>query len=740
MRRLILLPVVLLLISPPGSHRAAAQGTEPLTVEQIFSPEIGQAFALPSVQWLKDGRAVVYDRRKLPAERTLEVLDPSSGKMSPLVDAAGAVTAMGSVLKGGAGGLPQPVELSGDGKRGLYAFEGDLFVLEFDPIVFFRICQTPEEEKCASFSPDGKYLSFVRANNLYVYDLSGRREMQITADGSDSLLNGTLSWVYWEEVFGRRDTGYWWSDDSKSIAFFQTSEAGVSVQYYPDFKPWSPRVIRQRYPKIGERNPAVRVGMTAIGSGRIIWADLSGRPYEYVVRAKWLPDDRRLSVQTMNRLQTELDLSFVDAQTGAATHVLQERDSGWVNVGDDLCFLKDGKHFLWSSERTGYKHLYLFRYDGTLVRPVTQGNWSLRASSGVAWVDQSLVGIDEAGGWVFFTAMEKSPLERHLYRVRLDGSGFSRLSRDDGTHVISFSPASGYYLDRYSSIRTPPVLRMHASDGTLVHVLGEPRTDRLAKFHLQCASFFSIPARDGFPLPAQILKPADFDPGRRYPVILYVYGGPSAPQVTNSYERDLLWENLLAQNGFLVVRVDPRSATGISKKLENLVLYQLVGDGQLHDLVDAVRWIKAQPYADSARVGIWGWSGGGSTTMLCMTRSAEFAAGIAVAGVTDFRFYDTKFAEASMKTEQENREGLERASLLPSARDLHGRLLIVQGTYDDNVHPQNSWAFIDELIKANKRFDMMMYPMRGHGIGDPPARIHLYSTMLEFWKRNLVQH
>jgi dipeptidyl-peptidase-4 len=352
-------------------------------------------------------------------------------------------------------------------------------------------------------------------------------------------------------------------------------------------------------------------------------------------------------------------------------------------------------------------------------------------------VDRSVAGIDETRGWVYFTALEKSSVERHLYRVRLDGTEFSRVSQEEGTHVINFSPTGEYYVDRYSSIRTPTLVQMHHADGKLLFTVAEPRSELLARFNLQYPSLFTIPSRDGFPLPAQILKPADFDPARRYPVIFYVYGGPSAPQVTNSFQRDIFWENLLTQNGYLVARVDPRSSTGMSKKLEDLAAYHLQGDLELRDLVDAVRWMKRQPYVDSSRVGIWGWSGGGSYTLLGMTRSKEFKAGIDVAGVTDFRFYDTKFAEAAMKTEKENKEGFEQGSLLRSAKDLHGRLMIVQGTYDDNVHPQNSWAFIDELIKANKQFDLMMYPMRGHGIGDPPARIHLYTTMLEFWKRNL---
>jgi dipeptidyl-peptidase-4 len=345
--------------------------------------------------------------------------------------------------------------------------------------------------------------------------------------------------------------------------------------------------------------------------------------------------------------------------------------------------------------------------------------------------------VDEAGGWIYVTALEKSSRERHLYRVRPDGSGFTRVTRESGTHVISVSPDGRFYVDRYSNARTLPALGVFRGDGTPLRVLAPARPDLVATHELQYPEFFTIPARDGFPLPAQILKPAGFDPRKKYPVIFYVYGGPSAPQVLDQWQRDIFWENLLTRRGYLVVRVDPRSATAISKTLENLVARRVMGDVELNDLVDAARHLKRLAYVDSTRLGLWGWSGGGTYTMLAMTKAKEFKAGIAVAGVTDFRFYDTKWAEAGMKTERENRDGFEQVSLLRSAKNLHGRLMIVHGTYDDNVHIQNVWAFIDELIKVNKSFDLMVYPMRMHGIADPPARVHLYTTMLEFWERNL---
>jgi dipeptidyl-peptidase-4 len=679
------------------------------------------------------------DRRKPAAERQLEIHDPARGTVRVLIRAAEGLAAMRQVMGDSAApnAFPFPAEVDRAGRRALYVLGGELFTLEFAPPAFRRLTSTPAEEKCASFSPDGRHVAFVRANNLYLFDLASGKERQITSDGNDSLLNGTLSWVYWEEVFGRRDVGYWWSADGRSIAWFRTDESGVSLQHYVDFRPWTPKVHLQRYPKVGEKNPAVRVGIYDLGGETTRWVDLGDHVHEYVVRLQWLPDNRQLALQTMNRLQTELDLFFVDGTTGKARHILTERDSGWVNVADDLTFLPDGRHFLWSSERDRYKHLYRYTMEGKLVNQVTRGDWSLRSSGGVAWVDQAVQGVDGHDGWIYVTALEKSPLERHLYRVRPDGSGFTRITSGSGTHALSVSPGGRFYVDRFSNVRTLPALGLYTGDGSLLRVLAGPRPALVEKYRLQYPEFFTIRARDGFPLPAQIVKPARFDPMAKYPVIFYVYGGPSAPQVLDVWQRDVFWENLLARQGYLVVRVDPRSATAISKKLENLVARRLMGEVELNDLVDAARYVKSLPYVDSTRLGLWGWSGGGTYTMLAMTKSKEFKAGIAVAGVTDFRFYDTKFGEAGMKTERENREGFEEVSLVRSAKNLSGRLMIVHGTYDDNVHIQNVWAFVEELIRANRQFDLMLYPMRMHGISDRPARIHLYTTMLEFWRKNL---
>ena len=311
-----------------------------------------------------------------------------------------------------------------------------------------------------------------------------------------------------------------------------------------------------------------------------------------------------------------------------------------------------------------------------------------------------------------------------------------RISKEPGTHRISMPQDARYFLDRYSDVRTLPSLRLHSNDGPILQTLAEPRPQLLAPFDVQLPEFFTIPADDGFSMPAEVLKPKDFSPDRKYPVVMFIYGGAAAPQVLNSWQGDTLWNQLLLDAGYVVVKVDNRSATGINKELENTVVKHL-GEAETPDLVAAARWLKKQRWVDPARVGVWGWSYGGYMTLNLMTRSQEFKAGIAVAAGSDWRYYDTKWTEGAMRTPQENPKGYESTSLMPLAKQLHGRVLIVYGTYDDNVHPYNEMAFIDALIASGKKFDMMAYPMRKHGISDEAATRHLYSLMLDFWKANL---
>lgn len=726
--------VLVLLLSP----YLLAQEKEEITVEWIYSNKSAEISSLPSFTWLNDGTVLLYDNRKPPKERTFEIFDPRSGNRSPALDKE---KAMSSFKELSEKSFPQrllfrPVAVDLNGRRTAYLYQGDIFVLDLSSSQFIRVTETEKPEKSPNFSPDGKKLAYVRSNDLFIYDLDSRLEKQLTHDDSDTLLNGTLSWVYWEEIFGRRDIGYWWSPDSTAIAFLQTDESPVGMAYFLDHRPNYAKLIEQRHSKTGTANPVVRVGVIELSDGKKTWLGLSQDSYEYIIRVKWLPDSTKLSVQTMNRNQDQLDLYIADRSSGEVNHTLKETNEGWINIHDDLHFLEDGKHFIWASERDGYNHLYLYTMDGKLVNRVTKGEWAIASSGGgVYWVRKAIVAIDEAENWLYFTSLKETSLERHLYRIRLDGTGLERLTKESGTHGITFSRDVAYYMDRYSNISMPPSLTIYKNDGTRISTLAKSRTEIPEKLGIQHPEIFTIPAEDGFPLPAQIYKPRDYDPNKKYPLILNVYGGPSAPEVSNSWHSGY-FEQILLKKGYLVASVDNRSATGISKTLENTVLKNTMGDGELGDLVAAVKWFKAQPYIDPERVGIWGWSGGGTFTLLAMTRSQEFKAGIAVAAVTAWRYYDSIWAEALMKLPDENPEGYEKNDLNRYAKDLHGRLLIVHGTYDDNVHIQNIWVFVDELIKANKMFDLMIYPMRKHGIADRAARVHLYTKMLEFWEKN----
>jgi dipeptidyl-peptidase-4 len=312
----------------------------------------------------------------------------------------------------------------------------------------------------------------------------------------------------------------------------------------------------------------------------------------------------------------------------------------------------------------------------------------------------------------------------------------TRLSVEPGVHRVSMPADARYYLDNFSDIRTLPSLTLRRADGASARVLAAPRPELIARFDVQYPGLLTIPAADGFPMPARLLKPKEFRPGRRYPVIVYIYGGPSAPSVANSWQGGLLLDQLFLAEGFVLLTVDNRAATGVSKRLENTIVGKAF-EPETADLLDAVRWLKAQPWVDAGRVGVWGWSGGGTMTLSLMTRSKEFKAGISGAPVTDWRYYDTKWAEALSGLPAENPEVYERASLVRGAGNLHGRLLLIHGTYDDNVHPQNTQAFADALIQSGKLFEQMIYPMRKHGVSDRPGAIHLHRTMLDFWKRHL---
>jgi dipeptidyl-peptidase 4 len=429
-----------------------------------------------------------------------------------------------------------------------------------------------------------------------------------------------------------------------------------------------------------------------------------------------------------DREQTWLDLDFADATGGPPRTVIKETSKAWVEDPGRPRWLKDGT-FLWSSERTGFKHLYHYRPDGTLVRQVTDGRWEAR----------TLHGVDEAGGWIYFSGTERSPVGGDVYRVRLDGSGFQRISAAPGTHNAAFNPSFTLYIDTWSDLTTPPQVRVHRADGTEARTIHADPVKALAEYRLAKPALLQVKARDGFVMEAMLIKPPDFDPSRKYPVYQHTYGGPHSQSVRNAWGgTSYLYHQMLAQKGIVVWICDNRSASG--KGIESTwPAYLRLGETELQDIEDGLAWLRSQGFVDGSRIGINGWSYGGFMVSYALTHSRSFAMGISGGTVADWRDYDSIYTERYMKTPEHNPDGYKSAAPRFAAKDLHGQLLLLHGAIDDNVHPQNTMQLAYELQKEGKPFRLMLYPKSRHGVSEPPLVKHLRATMLDFIEQTLLR-
>lgn len=711
-----------------------------LTIEWLFDKDIQEKFGTPRHIWLENSSAILLDFRKEKNVRTLELLDPRNGKRTPAIDKDKVLSALRNICGTKAPSFIQwPDGVDPNGKAVVYIIAGDLFCIELLDSNVKQLTKTPSDEKSPAFSPDGNWVSFIRENDLYVIEWKTGIEKRLTTGASETLLNGPLSYVYQADS-GRSyefiSVPYRWSPDSKAIVYLQSDDSPVSISTFVNFRPQTQEVVRQRYPKAGQTNPKVRLGIVELFSAKTTWIDCG--EYEYLARFKWLPNSKEIAAQTLNRKQSEMKLMFADRESGKSREILVEKQPAWINLGpsSSLYFLKDGKQFIWLSERDGYQHAYVYRIDGSLIQQLTRGDFMISAGSLVSR-SGGLIGVDEKAAWVYFISNKKALKERHLYRIKLDGTGLQLLSKGDGMHTIVFSPCMKYYFDTFSNSSTPPSLSLYQADGTRIAAIAPPAKSLIDEFNISYPEFHTFKADDGLELPAMMTKPLDFNPGKKYPAIVYIYGGPGSQTVDDNWGNRWLWHSLLAQEGFFVFVFEVKAGMGKSHSLETSVYKQAYGMQNVRDILAGVRWIKQMPYIDSERLGIWGWSGGGCTTLYTMTHSDAFKAGIAGAPVSDWNFYDSFYAERYQSTPQDNPEGYKETSSALAASNLKGHLLIIQGTYDDNVHPQNTFAFVNNLIEHNIKFEMMIYPWRKHGINDKPAQIHLYNLMLDFWNRNL---
>jgi len=738
-------------------HGALAQRTidpSTLTIDRLFaSPEFIEEPFGPA-RWLPDGESYTTLEGAAGGTGTDIVrYDAASGRRDVLVPATRLVP----------NGRQQPLDIedylwSKDG-RWLLVFtntarvwrqntRGDYWVLDRKSGALRQLggkSASPSTLMFATFSPDGRRVAYVRERNLYVEDVVTGRITRLTSDGSRTVINGTFDWVYEEELNDRN--GFRWSPDGKRIAYWQLDTKGVrDFDLINNTDSLYSRVEPVQYPKAGTTNSAARVGVVSSAGGPTRWIKLPGDPRQhYIARLEWAGNSSEVVLQRLNRRQNALELILGDAATGTTRTILTERDSAWVDVVDDLRWLNGGKRFTWVSERDGWRHLYVISRDGRDAELVTKGDYDL-ANPESAFGEPFVAGTDSASGTVYFTASPTNATQLYLFRAPLDGSAAAeRVTPSDqpGTHNYDIAPGARWALHTYSSFGNPPVIELvHLPDHKPIRTLVDNaalrrRVNQLATGH---SEFLRVDGGDGAQLDAYLMRPPSFDSTKSYPILFNVYGEPAHQTVTDSWGgHEYLWYLMLTQHGYIVASVDNRGTPAPRGRAWRKAIYRQIGILSSNEQTAAAREIVKRPYIDSTRVGVWGWSGGGSMTLNLLFRSPDlYRMGMAVAPVTDLRYYDTIYEERYMGLPDVDSTAYRMGSPITFANQLHGDLLLVHGSGDDNVHYQNSEALVNALVRAGKQFTLMEYPNRTHCIcqGRGTYR-HLYTLLTNFLEAKL---
>ena len=586
------------------------------------------------------------------------------------------------------------------------------------------------KQQLGTFSPTGSHVAFVRDNNLFIRDFNKVTEAQITFDGvKNEVINGAPDWVY-EEEFGFSQ-GFHWSPDGKKIAFYRFDERQVKEFHMTVFGPLYPKIYRFKYPKAGELNSVVTIHVYDTETGEIHQMDTGIETDQYIPRIKWTIDPEILSIMRLNRLQNKLDIMHADASTGQSKVVYTEENKYYISEASDntITYLPDGESFILNSEMDGYFHLYHYNFITGSMAPITSGAFDIH----------TFFGYNEKNQQLYYSSYEESSIERHVYSIKLDGSKKKKLSTQKGTNRANFSKTFKYYILTHSSANTPTYITLHNQKGKLIRVLedNERLKGTMAKYGFAKTEFLTVPTESGQELNAWMIKPVDFDPEKKYPLFIYVYGGPESQNVIDSWGRRTAWFQMLVQQGYIVACVDNRGTNGRGEEFRKST-YLTLGNLETIDQVESAQWFGSQDYIDQERMGIFGWSYGGFMTSLCMTKGKGlFKMGIAVAPVTSWRYYDTIYTERFMRTPRENPEGYDKNSPINFADGLLGKFLLIHGSGDDNVHYQNSMDFAEALVEADKQFEMQFYPNKSHGIYGGNTAFHLYTRMTDFILENL---
>ncbi|HEY3975393.1 MAG TPA: DPP IV N-terminal domain-containing protein [Candidatus Sulfotelmatobacter sp.] len=732
---LLALIVVLGFLTPAPAQTAP---TKPLTIEAIYQTGGLNGRGPETIEWSPDGTKLTFVQRDEKGEKgELWYVDTATGEKKVLVSAAKLASLDPDVNKVKnerekerltryrvASYLWAP-----DSKHLIFDSQGQLWLYDLGTETAVAFTSAGDPSGDPKFSPNGNQLAYVRKHNLYVRPISGKDEKALTKDTGDSLFNGDIDWVYAEELGVR--SNYFWSPDSKEIVFMHMDETKVPTYPITDWMPTHPNVDNEKYPKVGDPNPVVKLGVVDTEKGKVRWISPTSDEDSYIPRFGWVREGV-IWAQVLNRTEDKSDLYFIDAKTGKSRIVLTETTPGaWIDFEHvEVRFLKSGGQFLWPSWRDGNMHIYLYSFDkqnpmaadAKLERQLEKGDYAVLG----------ILGADEAAGTVFLAANKDDPREVHIYSVRLDGSDFKNLTPEEGMHSGNFSDDGKHYTHMHSGPQNSPSLSL-CTVGAACSPVWQAH-NAIAEYGLRAPKYLEFKADDGTVLYGRLLLPPDAASGK-IPVIVNIYGGPAAQTVRKGPPDP--FDEILARKGFAIFSVDNRGTPGRDRKFQTAIRHEF-GAIELKDQLTALDQLLAQyPQLDKDRVAIWGWSNGGSMTLYAMTHSDRFRAGVAVAPVTDQVNYDSIYTERYMGLLKDDKQGYEQSDVTRDADKLHGALLLVHGTSDDNVHFQNSIQMIDALIKAGKQFRLMIYPNKTHSIAGKDARVHLFTMIEEHFEREL---